>query len=86
MLLFSRYANARRNTIKLSTLRLSTALFIGLVQALALIPGVSRSGTTISMAMLLGMDGEDSTWFSLLLLAPLVMGAFTLEIGLMLIR
>lgn len=51
------------------------ALLIGLSQMLAIIPGVSRSGITISAAMALGMNREGSVRFSFLLAAPILFAA-----------
>ena len=48
------------------------ALIIGVAQALALIPGTSRSGITITMALLLGFNREDSARFSFLLSIPVI--------------
>jgi undecaprenyl-diphosphatase len=56
------------------------ALVIGLVQALAILPGVSRSGTTISTALLLGMDRKEAGRFSFLLGLPIIVGAALLEL------
>jgi len=54
---------------------------IGLAQAVALIPGVSRSGMTISAARLLGFDRVSAARFSFLLSAPVVAGAAVLKLG-----
>lgn len=51
------------------------SLLIGCAQAVALVPGVSRSGATISMARLLGFDRVSAARFSFLLSAPIVAGA-----------
>ena len=55
------------------------ALIVGLAQTLALVPGVSRSGATICMALLLGFSRSDSARFSFLLSIPAVAGAGILE-------
>lgn len=55
------------------------ALLIGLAQAFALLRGVSRSGVTISAALLLGVRREDAARFSFLLSLPAVGGAAVLE-------
>ena len=55
------------------------ALYIGLAQTLALLPGVSRSGSTICMALLLGFTRSDAARFSFLLSIPAVAGAAILE-------
>jgi undecaprenyl-diphosphatase len=54
---------------------LRDALVIGVSQALALVPGVSRSGATISAALLLGYRRDEAARFSFLLGAPIILGA-----------
>lgn len=54
-------------------------LFIGLAQALALIPGTSRSGITMTAALLLGYGKKDAARFSFLLSIPLIFAAGTLK-------
>ena len=51
------------------------ALLIGFAQALAIVPGVSRSGATISMALFLGYRREEAARFSFLLATPIIFGA-----------
>lgn len=51
------------------------AALVGLAQALALIPGSSRSGTTLTMGMLLGFTREAAARFSFLLSVPIILGA-----------
>ena len=50
------------------------ALLIGFAQAIAIIPGISRSGATISTSVLLGIDKEASARFSFLMVVPLIFG------------
>ncbi len=57
------------------------ALLIGLGQALALIPGISRSGTTISIALLLGLDRRLAARYSFLLAVPAILGAVAVQAG-----
>lgn len=54
---------------------LGRALLLGLAQALALMPGVSRSGIVITAGLLLGLRREDATRFAFLLSAPIIAGA-----------
>ncbi len=56
-----------------------TALGIGLFQCLAMIPGVSRSGATISGALLMGGDKRSAAEFSFFLAIPTMVGAFALD-------
>jgi undecaprenyl-diphosphatase len=57
---------------------LKDALIIGFVQGLAIIPGISRSGTTISAALLLGIDREVAGRYSFLLSIPAIIGALVM--------
>lgn len=60
---------------------LKQAFLIGMSQALAIIPGFSRSGTTILTARLLGLSKSAATKFTFLLSVPIIAGATILEIG-----
>ena len=51
-----------------------SSFLIGLSQAIAIIPGISRSGATISIAVLLGIDKENAAKFSFLMVVPLILG------------
>ena len=55
------------------------AIIIGFFQALALFPGISRSGMTIAAALLLGVKRETAALFSFLLFVPAILGALFLE-------
>jgi undecaprenyl-diphosphatase len=68
-------ADRREPTREMGDLGLGTALAVGLAQSLALAPGVSRSGVTISAARFLGLDRDSAARFSFLLLVPIVFGA-----------
>lgn len=59
---------------------LSQAFLIGLSQALAIIPGFSRSGTTILAARLMGLSKKAATKFTFLLSVPIIAGATVLKI------
>jgi undecaprenyl-diphosphatase len=50
------------------------AFIMGLSQALAILPGISRSGSTISTAMLLNIDRNQAATFSFLMVVPLILG------------
>lgn len=60
---------------RLEHMNWSAALIIGFSQVLALIPGASRAGTTITAARLLGFEREDAARFSMLLSIPTILGA-----------
>lgn len=53
---------------------LQNAIVIGVAQAIAILPGISRSGATISTSVLLGIDREKSARFSFLMVVPLIFG------------
>jgi len=59
---------------------LKDSLLIGLAQAFAIIPGVSRSGSTISAGLALGFDRKSAARFSFLLSAPIIFGATILKV------
>lgn len=57
-----------------------SALIIGIAQTLAVLPGISRSGATISTALYLGIDREKATRFSFLMVLIPIFGASFLEV------
>jgi undecaprenyl-diphosphatase len=69
------WADSLPQTRRMEGLRLSDGLYIGLAQAIALAPGTSRSGITITMARYLGMDRDSAARISFLFLIPAVAGA-----------
>lgn len=71
-----RFGSRRR---EVRDLRLVDALTIGAAQALALVPGTSRSGITITAGLLLGLKRHDAARFSFLLSAPVVLLATLYE-------
>ena len=52
----------------------SSSLLVGIAQAIAIVPGISRSGATISTAVILGIDKENAAKFSFLMVVPLIIG------------
>ena len=81
MALADRYAPRRRN---ITDIGIRDALIIGCAQALALVPGTSRSGVTITTGRILGIARQDAARFSFLLSAPAIFLA-TLYEGVMLV-
>jgi len=67
----------RFGTSNLSGLK---AMLIGVAQGIAILPGISRSGATISTALFLGIDAKSSARFSFLLSIPAIAGAVLLQI------
>ena len=53
---------------------IKAAILIGIAQAIAILPGISRSGATISTSVILGIDKEKSARFSFLMVVPLIIG------------
>ena len=72
-------ADRRPQRREMGDLGLRGAFAIGCAQALALMPGVSRSGITISAARFLGLTRDQAARLSFLLLAPIVLGAVLLK-------
>jgi len=66
---------------RMDRINLKCAVLIGLAQCLALLPGVSRSGITITAALLLGFHRESAARFSFLISLPIVAGAALLKVG-----
>jgi undecaprenyl-diphosphatase len=71
------YAKSTKN---LQQITIKNALLIGLIQVCALIPGVSRSGSTIIAGRLCNLNRHDSAKFSFLLGMPIILGASLLHI------
>ena len=71
---------ARNNTKNVDRISVGVAILVGLGQVLAITPGISRSGTTISVALLLGMDRGLAGRFSFLMAIPAIMGAAMLQL------
>jgi undecaprenyl-diphosphatase len=76
--LADRYGRQARN---ISEVRFSDALVIGVAQALALVPGTSRSGVTITAGMVLGLRRQDAARFSFLLSVPVILLATLYELA-----
>ena len=63
------------------SIRISDALWIGVAQALAVLPGISRSGTTIGTGLWRGIRGKEAATFSFLLSIPIILGATIIQVG-----
>ena len=73
-------ADKRRQSRKMNTMTLADAIWIGLSQALAIIPGVSRSGSTMTTARFLNLTREDAARFSFLMSTPIILGAGVMKL------
>ena len=69
-----------KETKDVKKMTLKDAIVIGCSQVFALIPGFSRSGTTIAAGRVLGLDRESAAKFSFFLSAPVVLGAVVLQL------
>ncbi len=69
---------SKRNSLK--GIRFWEAMLIGFSQAMAIIPGVSRSGITMTTGLLLGLNREATARFSFLLSAPIILGASVMKV------
>lgn len=58
-----------------------SSLIIGVSQAIAILPGISRSGATISTSVLLGIDRDKAARFSFLMVVPLIFGKIAKDLG-----
>jgi undecaprenyl-diphosphatase len=75
LLLFANYAkNLRKN------ITFSKAFMIGIAQAFAVMPGISRSGATISTSLMLGVEREKATRFSFIMVLIPIIGAMLLDV------
>lgn len=68
------------NRISIEKIGIKRSLIIGFSQALAIIPGVSRSGVTMTTGLFTGLKKEDTAKFSFLLSTPIVFGAGILKL------
>src|SRR6476659_5889594 len=70
----------RTDIVGVAEMPLKTAIGVGLVQCLAMVPGVSRSGATIMGGLSLGVERRTAAEFSFFLAIPTMLGATTLEL------
>jgi undecaprenyl-diphosphatase len=76
------WADSRRQECRgIRELTRRDAVLIGMAQALALIPGTSRSGITITAALMLGFERQSAARFSFLLSIPIIFGAGVLQVA-----
>lgn len=76
------YLSQRMNSgvINLKNIGPKESLVMGLGQACAILPGLSRSGTTIAAGLVMGLDKEFAAKFSFILSIPAILGAFLLQV------
>ena len=71
-------ADKAKNTTQ--SVSFGQSLIIGIAQAIAILPGISRSGATISTSVILGIDREKAARFSFLMVVPLIFGKMAKDI------
>ncbi|SNS50665.1 undecaprenyl-diphosphatase [Belliella buryatensis] len=71
-------ADKAKNTDK--PVNFGNAVLVGIAQAIAILPGISRSGATISTSVLLGIDKSKAARFSFLMVVPLILGKIAKDI------
>lgn len=81
MLLAEQVASRAQGLKELQKISPRQALLVGFAQALALVPGVSRSGSTITAGLFVGLDRVAATRFSFLLSIPITFGAILKVVG-----
>lgn len=74
------YATEKPGLKEINETGYADAIFIGLLQALAIVPGISRSGSTIASGLFVGLDREFAARFSFLLSIPVIIGAGVFEL------
>ncbi|HOW88074.1 MAG TPA: undecaprenyl-diphosphatase UppP [Candidatus Omnitrophota bacterium] len=77
LILSQRFSKGQKD---LSAIHYGDALWVGLAQGIALLPGVSRSGSTILAGMLLGIKKEDAAKFSFLISIPAILAAIIMDL------
>ncbi len=75
ILFLTKFSNPKEG----SSVSFASAIIIGIAQAVAILPGISRSGITISSAIYLGVSRENAAKFSFLLSLPVIFGATILK-------
>ena len=76
ILFTTKYASETQHSITLTI-----AILVGFAQVFAMLPGISRSGMTISLALFLGIQRADAAKFSFFMAIPVLMGAGILQLG-----
>ncbi len=74
--LSSNYPQEDNTSYSIGSITMQIAIIVGIVQGFAALPGISRSGITISVALLLGAKKHDAMYFSFLILIPTILASF----------
>jgi len=78
ILFLTKFAKKKKEIGQLSWV---DSLFVGIFQAFSILPGVSRSGSTVSAGLYRGLESESAFRFSFLMAIPVILGAGILQIG-----
>ena len=70
-----------RSTGGMQSIGVKDAVIIGVLQAVAIVPGISRSGSTIAGGLVMGLERDAAARFSFILSIPAVLGALVLSLG-----
>jgi undecaprenyl-diphosphatase len=79
LLMLSAWLSERTPESQIRPITLKTAVFVGILQAVSVLPAVSRSGATIAAALLLGVRRQEAVTFSFLISIPAILGAVLLH-------
>lgn len=80
ILLMGEHGSWGVSQIPLERLGIKNSLIVGIIQAIAIIPGISRSGSTISGGLICGLERKHAVAFSFFLAIPVILGATVMEL------
>lgn len=80
LLLLCHLFQKKAEIVSMNEISIKQSILVGLVQGVAVVPGLSRSGSTISSLILSGQDEKRASEFSFLLSIPIIVGGFVLEL------
>ena len=81
VILFLTYFSEKGMKSDLSQKKVTLAIVVGLFQGFAIMPGISRSGSTISPLLLMGIKREDAAYYSFFLAIPAILGALVFKVA-----
>ena len=81
VILFSTFFAKKRPQIDISKRSILLPIVVGLFQGFAIMPGISRSGATISPLLLMGIKRKEAAYYSFFMAIPAIIGALILKIG-----
>lgn len=81
IILFSTYFSRKVNKTEIMDKSVLTAIIVGVFQGLAILPGISRSGATISSLLLLRTNRKEAAYYSFFLAIPAILGALVFKLS-----